>query len=159
MRITVVSVGKVKEAFLKEGVDEYTKRLRPYASLRLIEVPDEPVPDRLSVREAEQIKEKEGRRLLERLRPDDYVIALALDGAMWSSEELAAELARLATYGKSQVAFVIGGTLGLSPSVLKRADARLSLSRMTFPHQLVRLILLEQLYRAFKIQCGEPYHR
>ncbi|HEY8341845.1 MAG TPA: 23S rRNA (pseudouridine(1915)-N(3))-methyltransferase RlmH [Calditerricola sp.] len=159
MQVTVVSVGKVKEAFLKEGVAEYAKRLQPYASLRLIEVPDEPVPDRLSAREAEQIKEKEGRRLLERLHPDDYVIALALDGAMWSSEELAAELGRLATYGRSRVAFLIGGTLGLSPAVLKRADARLSLSRMTFPHQLVRLILLEQLYRAFKIQRGEPYHR
>lgn len=159
MRITIVSVGKAKERFIKDGVAEYAKRLRPYAAVALVEVPDEPVPDRLSARDAEQIKEKEGRRLLERLGPDDYVIALALDGVMWSSEELAAELGRLATYGRSRVAFLIGGTLGLSPAVLKRADVRLSLSRMTFPHQLVRVILLEQLYRAFKIQHGEPYHR
>lgn len=159
MQITVVSVGKLKEKYLKEGIEEYSKRLSAYCKLQLVEVNDEKAPEELSAAEMEQVKRKEGERILSQLKPDQYVIALAIEGQMWTSEKLSAELDRLALHGKSQVAFVIGGSLGLSDEVLKRADVHLSFSKMTFPHQLVRLILLEQVYRAFKISRGEPYHK
>jgi len=159
MNITVVAVGKLKEKYLREGINEYSKRLSAYCKLQVVEVADEKAPEVLSEVEMEQVKRKEGERILAQLKPDQYVIALAIEGQMWSSEKLASELDRLATYGKSQVAFVIGGSLGLSPEVLKRADVLLSFSKMTFPHQLVRLILLEQVYRAYRINRGEPYHR
>jgi 23S rRNA (pseudouridine1915-N3)-methyltransferase len=125
----------------------------------VVEVADEKAPEELSPTEMEQVKRREGERILAQLKPDQYVIALDIDGQMWSSEKLSAELDRLALHGRSQIAFVIGGSLGLSPQVLKRADAQLSFSKMTFPHQLVRLILLEQVYRAFRISRGEPYHK
>ncbi|CAJ1000749.1 MULTISPECIES: 23S rRNA (pseudouridine(1915)-N(3))-methyltransferase RlmH [Bacillales] len=159
MNITVVAVGKLKEKYLREGINEYSKRLSAYCKLQVVEVADEKAPEVLSEVEMEQVKRKEGERILAQLKPDQYVIALAIEGQMWSSEKLASELDRLATYGKSQVAFVIGGSLGLSPEVLKRADVLLSFSKMTFPHQLVRLILLEQVYRAYRINRGEPYHK
>lgn len=159
MQITVVSVGKLKEKYLKEGIEEYSKRLSAYCKLQLVEVNDEKAPEELSAAEMEQVKRKEGERILAQLKPDQYVIALAIEGQMWTSEKLSAEMDRLALHGKSQVAFVIGGSLGLGDEVLKRADVHLSFSRMTFPHQLVRLILLEQVYRAFKINRGEPYHK
>lgn len=159
MQITVVSVGKLKEKYLKEGIEEYSKRLSAYCKLQLVEVNDEKAPEELSAAEMEQVKRKEGERILSQLKPDQYVIALAIEGQMWTSEKLSAELDRLALHGKSQVAFVIGGSLGLSDEVLKRADVHLSFSKMTFPHQLVRLILLEQVYRAFRISRGEPYHK
>jgi len=158
MNITVVAVGKLKEKYLREGINEYSKRLSAYCKLQVVEVADEKAPEVLSEVEMEQVKRKEGERILAQLKPDQYVIALAIEGQMWSSEKLASELDRLATYGKSQVAFVIGGSLGLSPEVLKRADVLLSFSKMTFPHQLVRLILLEQVYRAYRIN-REPYHK
>lgn len=159
MQITIVTVGKLKEKYLKDGIAEYSKRLSSYCKLQVIEVSDEKAPEELSATEMEQVKRKEGERILAQLKPDQYVIALAIEGQMWTSEKLASELDRLATYGKSQVAFVIGGSLGLASEVLKRADVQLSFSKMTFPHQLVRLILVEQVYRAFRIGRGEPYHK
>lgn len=133
--------------------------MSPYAKIDVIEVPDEKAPETLSEIEMEQIKDKEGERILGKISPDAHVIALAIEGKQKSSEELADTLDKLATYGKSKVAFVIGGSLGLSKSVMQRADEALSFSRMTFPHQLMKLILVEQIYRAFRINRGEPYHK
>jgi 23S rRNA (pseudouridine1915-N3)-methyltransferase len=144
---------------LQQGINEYLKRLAPYAKVRITELPDEKAPENLSEAEALQVKEREGERILVQVRQDDYVIALAIDGRMKSSEEFAAELDRLATYGQSSIVCMIGGSLGLADSVLKRADERLSFGRMTYPHQLMRLFLVEQIYRAFKIIRGEPYHK
>lgn len=159
MNISIITVGKLKEKYLKAGIDEYLKRLSGYGKVEVIEVPDEKAPEILSAVEMQQVKQKEGEKLLAKISPDTYVIALAIDGKMKSSEELADSLDKLATYGKSKIAFVIGGSLGLSNEVLQRADEKLSFSRMTFPHQLMRLILLEQVYRAFRINRGEPYHK
>nr|WP_315363531.1 23S rRNA (pseudouridine(1915)-N(3))-methyltransferase RlmH [Cytobacillus firmus] len=159
MNISIITVGKLKEKYLKQGIDEYLKRLSPYAKLDIIEVPDEKAPEELSETEMRQVKQKEGERILAKIHPDAHVIALAIEGKMKSSEELADTLDKLATYGKSKIAFVIGGSLGLSQEVLQRADDKLSFSKMTFPHQLMKLILLEQVYRAFRINRGEPYHK
>nr|WP_206698135.1 23S rRNA (pseudouridine(1915)-N(3))-methyltransferase RlmH [Cytobacillus firmus] len=144
---------------MKQGIDEYLKRLSAYAKMDIIEVPDEKAPEELSETEMNQVKQKEGERILAKIHPDAHVIALAIEGKMKSSEELADTLDKLATYGKSKIAFVIGGSLGLSQEVLQRADDKLSFSKMTFPHQLMKLILLEQVYRAFRINRGEPYHK
>lgn len=159
MNIGIISIGKLKEKYLKQGIDEYLKRLGPYAKVEIIELADEKAPENLSEAEMEQVKKAEGDKILAKVSPDTHVIALAIDGKQQSSEELAKTIDQLATYGKSKIAFVIGGSLGLSDEVLRRADAKLSFSRMTFPHQLMRLILLEQIYRAFKINRGEPYHK
>ena len=159
MNISIVTVGKLKEKYLKQGIEEYLKRLGSYAKVEVIEVPDEKAPEELSETEMIQVKQKEGERILAKIGPDTYVIALAINGKLKSSEELADTLDKLATYGKSKIAFVIGGSLGLSDEVLKRADEQLSFSKMTFPHQLMRLILVEQVYRAFRINRGEPYHK
>jgi 23S rRNA (pseudouridine1915-N3)-methyltransferase len=159
VNISIITIGKLKEKYLKAGIDEYLKRLSSYAKIEVIEMSDEKAPEELSPAEMEQVKQKEGEKLLSKLSPDTYVIALAIDGKMKSSEELADSLDKLATYGKSKIAFVIGGSLGLSQAVLNRADEKLSFSKMTFPHQLMRLILLEQVYRAFRINRGEPYHK
>jgi len=159
VHISIVSVGKLKEKYLKLGIAEFEKRLTPYCKLQLIEVNDEQAPDHLSDKEIEQIKTKEGERILQQIKQDQYVIALAIDGVNWSSEQLAKEIEQLAIYGKSNIVFVIGGSNGLSNDVLKRANAKLSFSKMTFPHQLMKLILLEQVYRAFRIMKGEPYHK
>ncbi|MBS8265396.1 23S rRNA (pseudouridine(1915)-N(3))-methyltransferase RlmH [Mesobacillus boroniphilus] len=159
MNISIVTVGKLKEKYLKQGIEEYLKRLGSYAKVEVIEVPDEKAPEELSETEMIQVKQKEGERILAKIGSDAYVIALAINGKLKSSEELADTLDKLATYGKSKIAFVIGGSLGLSDEVLKRADEQLSFSKMTFPHQLMRLILVEQIYRAFRINRGEPYHK
>ncbi|PLR79995.1 23S rRNA (pseudouridine(1915)-N(3))-methyltransferase RlmH [Bacillus canaveralius] len=159
MNISIVTVGKLKEKYLKQGIDEYLKRLTSYAKVEVIEVADEKAPEVLSSLEMEQVKQKEAERILAKISPDTHVIALAIEGKQKSSEELADALDRLATYGKSKVAFTIGGSLGLGDDVLKRADDKLSFSKMTFPHQLMRLILVEQIYRAFRINRGEPYHK
>ncbi|MGM0877063.1 MAG: 23S rRNA (pseudouridine(1915)-N(3))-methyltransferase RlmH [Bacillota bacterium] len=159
MNISIVTIGKLKEKYLKQGIDEYLKRLSIYAKVEVIELPDEKAPENLSETEMELVKEKEGERLLGKISDDTHVIALAIEGKMKSSEQLAKDLDQLATYGKSKVAFVIGGSLGLSKAVMKRANDTLSFSKMTFPHQLMRLILLEQVYRAFRINRGEPYHK
>ncbi|MGD7007315.1 23S rRNA (pseudouridine(1915)-N(3))-methyltransferase RlmH [Metabacillus sp. 84] len=159
MNITIVTVGKLKEKYLKQGIDEYLKRLGPYTKMEIIELADEKAPENLSEQDMKIVKDKEGERILAKISDDTHVIALAIQGKMKSSEQLAADLDRLATYGKSKVAFVIGGSLGLSDAVMKRANDTLSFSKMTFPHQLMRLILVEQVYRAFRIVRGEPYHK
>src|SRR5690625_402558 len=159
MNITIVSVGKLKEKYLKLGIEEYAKRLKSYANLKLIEVADERAPENLSEAEMEAVKDKEGERILAKTPVDSHVITLEIKGKQLSSEQLAGELDQLATYGKSKVTFVIGGSLGLSEAVLKRSDYGLSFSKMTLPHQLMRLVLLEQIYRAFRIMRGEPYHK
>ncbi|WP_243387195.1 23S rRNA (pseudouridine(1915)-N(3))-methyltransferase RlmH [Bacillus kexueae] len=159
MNIQIITIGKLKEKYLKQGINEFLKRLSPYAKVDIIELPDEKAPETLSEQEMEQVKQKEGERILSKISPDTHVIALAIEGKMKTSEELADSLDKLATYGKSKIAFVIGGSLGLSSSVMKRANEALSFSKMTFPHQLMRLILLEQVYRAFRINRGEPYHK
>ncbi len=159
MQLEILAVGKLKERYLKQGVEEYLKRLRPYARVNVVEVPEEKPTGSLSAAEETRIKEREGERILTRLHPDTHVIALAIEGDSLSSEELAGYINRLATYGQSRLSFIIGGSVGLSPDVLDRADRLLSFSKMTFPHQLMRLILLEQLYRSFKIIRGETYHK
>ncbi|WP_139892027.1 23S rRNA (pseudouridine(1915)-N(3))-methyltransferase RlmH [Bacillus sp. D386] len=159
MNISIITVGKLKEKYLKQGIGEYVKRLSVYAKIDIIEIPDEKAPETLSEMEMLQVKAKEGERILAKISDDTHVIALAIEGKMKSSEELAETIDKLATYGKSKIAFVIGGSLGLSKDVMKRANDTLSFSKMTFPHQLMRLILVEQVYRAFRINRGEPYHK
>jgi 23S rRNA (pseudouridine1915-N3)-methyltransferase len=159
MHIQIVSVGKLKESYLVQGIAEYVKRLGPYARVTLIEVSDEKAPEVLSAAEERQVVGREGERILSQIKDEAHVIALAIGGELWSSEELAGHLDKLGTYGKSHVAFIIGGSLGLSDAVLRRADKRLSFGRLTYPHQLMRLILVEQIYRAFRINRGEPYHK
>ncbi|TWT00596.1 23S rRNA (pseudouridine(1915)-N(3))-methyltransferase RlmH [Planomicrobium sp. CPCC 101079] len=159
MNISIISVGKLKEKYLKSGIEEYTKRLGSYAKVNEVEVPDEKAPEQLSEADMEIVKKKEGDRILAKIPQDAYVVALAIDGKMKTSEQLAKDMESLMTYGRSKVVFVIGGSLGLHDEVLKRADEKLSFSKMTFPHQLMKLILVEQVYRAFRIMKGEPYHK
>ncbi|WP_271853136.1 23S rRNA (pseudouridine(1915)-N(3))-methyltransferase RlmH [Planococcus maritimus] len=159
MNISIVTVGKLKEKYLKAGIAEYAKRLGAYAKITEVEVADEKAPEQLSEADMEIVKKKEGDRILAKIPQDAYVIALAIDGKMKTSEQLAKDMESLMTYGRSKVVFVIGGSLGLHDEVLKRADEKLSFSKMTFPHQLMKLILLEQVYRAFRIMKGEPYHK
>ena len=159
MNISIISVGKLKEKYLKSGIEEYTKRLGSYTKINEIEVADEKAPEQLSDADMEIVKKKEAERILAKISPDAYVIALAIDGKMKTSEQLAKDIESLMTYGRSKIVFVIGGSLGLHDEVLKRADEKLSFSKMTFPHQLMKLILVEQVYRAFRIMKGEPYHK
>lgn len=159
MRINIVCVGKIKEKYLKLGIDEFKKRLSKYCKLEIIELEDEKAPENLSDKEMLIIKEKEGKKILSKIKDNSYVIALAIDGKNLSSEELAETINKLGVSGISNITFVIGGSLGLSDEVLSRADYKLSFSKMTFPHQLMRLILLEQVYRAYRINNGEPYHK
>ena len=159
MKITVLAVGKVKEKFYVQAIAEYAKRLSRYCKLEIIEVADEKTPDGAGETVCRKIKEKEGERLLSHIRDGMYVTALAIEGRERTSEELAARLDSLTVRGESHLAFVIGGSLGLSEAVMARADEALSFSRMTFPHQLMRVILLEQIYRSFRILKGEPYHK
>ncbi|ETP71310.1 rRNA large subunit m3Psi methyltransferase RlmH [Lachnospiraceae bacterium JC7] len=159
MKVTLVTVGKIKEKYLKDAIAEYSKRLGAFCDISVVELQDEKTPDRAPVSVEEKIKETEGERILQKISDRSYVIALAIDGDMLSSEQLAGKLSYLMVRGSSDIVFVIGGSLGLSPAVMKRADYKLSFSRMTFPHQLMRVILLEQVYRAFKIINNEPYHK
>lgn len=159
MKITVVAVGKIKEKFYTDAIGEYGKRLSRYCRLEIVQVADEKTPDGASEALERQIKEREGERILSQIREGTYVIALAIEGKMRTSEEMAQKMERLGIEGKSQVVFVIGGSLGLSEKVLRRADEKLSFSKMTFPHQLMRVILLEQIYRSYRIITGEPYHK
>ena len=159
MEITIIAVGKIKEKYLKEGIAEYLKRLSPYARLTVIEIDDENAPEYLSPAEAEKVVKKEGERILTKIPPSSFVIALDLKGKNLSSEELASFISEKSLYGQSRLTFLIGGSLGLSTEVLERADFKLSFGRMTYPHQLMRLILLEQIYRVYKIIRGEPYHK
>ena len=158
MNITIISVGKLKEKYLKMGIEEYVKRLGAYAKVELVEVPDEKAPEQLSDAEMEIVKRKEGERILAKINDGMHVIALAIDGKMKSSEDMAQDLESLMTYGTSKVAFVIGGSLGLHDDILKRADEKLSFGKMTLPHQLMKLVLVEQIYRSFRIIKGDAYH-
>ena len=159
MSIDIVCVGKVKERYLRDAIDEYRKRLSRFAKVDVIEVADEKTPEHASDAVNEQIKEKEGERILKHLRDGAFVVALAIEGDQLTSEQLAARIAQWGLHGVSHLQFVIGGSLGLDPRVLRRANMPLSFSKMTFPHQLMRVILLEQIYRAFKINAHEPYHK
>ncbi len=159
MTITLITVGKLKENYLKQAIKEYTKRLSRYCTLQIIEVPDEKTPDKPSHKEEEHIKEKEGNVILRKVKDTMYCIALDLNGQMLSSEDFSEKIKELQVSGKSKIAFVIGGSLGLSKQVLTRADTRISFSKMTFPHQLFRVMVLEQVYRGFRIIHGEPYHK
>lgn len=159
MKITLLTVGKVKEKFYVQAIDEFSKRLSRYCRLEIVEVADEKTPDGASDTMTAQILKKEGERLMKNIRDDAYVIALAINGQMLSSEQFAQKIEQLGIGGTSHIQFIIGGSLGLSPQVLSRADAKLSFSKMTFPHQLMRVILLEQIYRGYRIICGEPYHK
>lgn len=159
MKITVLCVGKIKEKFYTQAIEEYSKRLSRYCKLDIIEVPDEKTPDNAGEQVNNAIKNKEGERILANIRQDDYVIALAIEGKMLDSVELSQYIEKLGIEGKSSIVFVIGGSLGLSKEVLDRADYKLSFSKMTFPHQLMRVILLEQVYRAYRIMTNQPYHK
>lgn len=159
MKITLVTVGKLKERYLLEAVEEYSRRLSRYCRLEIVQLADEKTPDGASEAEERQIREREGKRILGAVKDGAYMILLAIRGRELSSEQLAAKLARLGVEGVSQIVFVIGGSLGVSEEVERRADFALSFSPMTFPHQLMRVILLEQIYRSFRINAGEPYHK
>lgn len=159
MNISIICVGKLKEKYLKSAIDEYSKRLSRYCRLDILELPDEKTPDNCSEKEELLIKNKEGSNILKHIKENMYVIALDLKGKMLSSEELACYVDNLGLKGISNIAFVIGGSLGLSEEVLKRASYKLCFSKMTFPHQLMRVILLEQVYRSYRIINGEPYHK
>ena len=159
MNIKLVVVGKLKEKYFKAGIDEYSKRLSRFCKFRIIEVPDEKAPESLSESEMQDVMDKEGNRILDKIADKEYVYALAILGKERASEEFAKEIDKLATYGHSDITFVIGGSLGLAPKVLKRADTQISFGRFTLPHQLMRLVLTEQIYRAFMINEGSPYHK
>ena len=159
MNITLYTVGKIKENFYRQAIEEYTKRLGRYCRLRIVEVADEKTPDHASPAAEAQIRQKEGERLLKQIKDGTYLVALAIEGKKMDSIAFAEKIQQLGLHGTSEIGFVIGGSLGLSDSVLSRADMKLSFSDLTFPHQLMRVILLEQIYRAYRIISNEPYHK
>lgn len=159
MNITIVSVGKIKEKYLNLGINEFTKRLSKYCKLKLIEVSDEKAPENLSETEMDNIRRKEGEKILSKINDNSFIITLCIDGKQLSSEELSKKIDNLALTGDSNITFIIGGSIGLSNEVINKSNFKLSFSKMTFPHQLMKLILLEQVYRAFRISRGEPYHK
>lgn len=159
MNITVITVGKLKEKYLRQAIDEYSKRLSRYCKLEIVELQDEKTPDNASEKEELAIKEKEGQLILNKLKDNMFVVAMDLKGKQLSSEEFSSFIEKQGVMGNSNIAFIIGGSLGLSEAVIKRADYKLCFSNMTFPHQLFRVMLLEQIYRAFRIMKGEPYHK
>ena len=159
MKITLLTVGKVKEKFYVQAIGEFTKRLSRYCKLEILEVADEKTPDGVSGQAEEQIRQKEGERLLKHIRDDAYVISLEIGGKMLDSLEFSRKIEELGVQGTSHIIFLIGGSLGLGLNVLKRSDFSVSFSKMTFPHQLMRIILLEQIYRGYRIMAGEPYHK
>ncbi len=159
MKITIISVGKIKEKFFVDAIEEYSKRLSKYCNLNIIEVKDEKTKENASSNEEDIIKETEGKRIIEKISNSSKVIALAIEGKQFDSIELAKEIENYRVSGVSDLTFIIGGSLGLHKSVLDKADMKLSFSKMTFPHQLMRVILLEQIYRSFRIINNEPYHK
>ncbi len=159
MKIKIVCVGKLKEKYLKDAIDEYTKRLSRFCTVQIIELSDEKIPDNASLAEEEKVLEAEGEKILKNISPPDYVFSLCVEGKALSSEEFSQKLSDVALSGKSTICFVIGGSLGLSKAVKARSDFRISFSKMTFPHQLMRVFLTEQIYRAFKINANEKYHK
>jgi len=159
MKITVITVGKLKEKYLKDAIAEYSKRLSKYCKLEIIEVADEKTPDNASEAVEIAIRDKEAERILKNLKDDAYVITLEIGGKMLSSEEFADKIDKLGIQGISHIIFIIGGSIGLGQAVVKKSDYALSFSKMTFPHQLMRVILLEQIYRGYRIVTGAPYHK
>lgn len=159
MNITLITVGKLKEKYLKQAIDEYSKRLSRYCKLDIIELPDEKTPDNASEKDELLIKEKEGQLILSKVKDNTYVVALDLKGKHITSEEFSGLIEDCGVRGNSNIVFIIGGSLGLAEAVIKRADYKLCFSKMTFPHQLFRVMLLEQIYRAFRIMKNEPYHK
>ena len=159
MKITIITVGKIKEKYLRDAIAEYSKRLSKYCKLEILEVADEKTPDQASAIVEDQIRSKEGERILKLLKDDAYVITLEIGGKMLDSVEFSKKIEQLGIQGKSHIIFVIGGSIGLGEEVLRRSDFAISFSKMTFPHQLMRVILLEQIYRAFRIINHEPYHK
>lgn len=159
MKVTVIGVGRLKEKYWQDAIDEYSKRLSKYVKLDIIEVPDEKAPETLSVAQEAIVKKNEGERILKNIKEGSFVIALAINGKMLSSQELSDFISERMVRGVGHIVFVIGGSLGLSDEVLNRADYKLSFSKMTFPHQMMRVVLLEQFYRAIKIMKNEPYHK
>lgn len=159
MNIKIITVGKLKEKYLKDAIAEYSKRLTRYCKLEVVELPDEKTSENASPKEEEMVKDKEGKNILQKIKDNEYVIALDLKGKHITSEEFAEFISEKAVMGQPNITFVIGGSLGISQEVLARADYKLCFSKMTFPHQLFRVMLLEQVYRAFRIINGEPYHK
>ena len=159
MKITILTVGKIKEKYLKDAIAEYAKRLSRYCKLQIVEVEDEKTPDGASAAMEDQIKEKEAARLSKCLDEEAFLITLEIQGKMLDSESFSKTMEQICLRGKNHIQFVIGGSLGLHTSITERSDLALSLSKMTFPHQLMRVILLEQVYRSFRIQNNEPYHK
>ena len=159
MNINVVSVGKIKEKYLVDGIAEYAKRLSKYCKLTMIEVPDEKAPENLSPQDEIIVKKKEGMKILSKLKENTYLIVLAIDGQQLTSEGFSKKMDKIMIDGVSDISFVIGGSLGLSDEVIQKSDYKLSFSKTTFPHQLMKMVLLEQVYRGFRIRCGEPYHK
>lgn len=159
MKIKVVTVGKLKEKYLKDGIAEYSKRISRFAKLEMIELADEKTPDKASESENQKILEIEGQRILSKVGDRDFVIVLAIEGKMFSSEEFSKQLEEAPIKGFSTLTFIIGGSLGLAQDVKNRANLSVSFGRLTLPHQLMRLVLVEQIYRAFTIQQGSPYHK
>ncbi len=159
MNLKLVCVGKLKEKYFKDAIAEYLKRMDHFAKVKIIQVPDEKAPETLSETEKEQVKEREGERILSKIKPKEYVYVTAIKGKQRTSEAFAHELAQLGLYGHADVTFVIGGSLGTSPQVDRRADQLLSFGKLTMPHQLMRVVLMEQIYRAFMINHGRPYHK
>ena len=159
MNIKIVCVGKLKEKYFKDGIAEYVKWMSRFAKVKIVQVPDEKAPEKLSPAEMEQVKEIEGKRILDKIKDKEYVYVTAIKGKERTSEAFAKELSNLTTYGHSDITFVIGGSLGTSDAVNKRADDLISFGKFTMPHQLMRLVLIEQIYRAFMINSGSPYHK
>lgn len=159
MKITLITVGKIKEKYLKDAIAEYSKRLSRYCKLEIVEVSDEKTPDNASDTVEDAIRDKEGERILKYVKEDAYVITLEIAGKMLTSEEMAEKIEKLGVQGTSHIIFIIGGSIGLGKEILKRSDYALSFSKMTFPHQLMRVILLEQIYRSYRIINHEPYHK
>ena len=159
MNIKIIGVGKIKEKYIQEGINEFKKRLSRYCNLEIIEIEDEKAPENLSEKEMEIVKSKEGERIISKIPSNSFVISLAIDGKNLSSEQLSEKVEDLMINGMNDITFIIGGSLGLADEILNRSNFKLSFSKMTFPHQLMRLILLEQVYRGFRIMKGEPYHK
>lgn len=159
MKITILCVGKIKESFYREALEEYIKRMSRYAKIEIEEVADEKTPDNASGAQEKSVKEREAERLLAKWKEDSYTFVLAINGKQFSSEAFAEKIEQLGTYGTSSIQFVIGGSLGLDEKIISRADCLISFSKMTFPHQLMRVVLMEQIYRAYRIIKNEPYHK
>lgn len=159
MKIKIICVGKIKENFYKDAILEYSKRLSRYCILEVVEVEDEKTPDKASENECSLIKKKEGQRILSHIKDNEFIVTLEIEGKKLTSPGLAKKLEEITVLGNSTIDFIIGGSLGLSDEIKNKADLKLSFSDMTFPHQLMRVILLEQIYRAFKINNNEPYHK